>query len=188
MTRMRQLADQIISNLVQDLFDLPIMGNLFRPHYVERMVIIGLGDGFKLVSTDWAGWDIESDEGFRIEIKQSAARQTWTDRPSLAGKTTSGSFDIAPRTGYWSEGGSKWIVKPGRHAHIYIFAWHPIANIEIADHRDPAQWRFFVVPSNQLPPRQKTISRTVVEKRWASVSFERLRQETLQQIRRLPRD
>lgn len=161
------------------------MGNIYRPHYVERMITIGLGDGFKLVSAEWASWDIESDDGIRIEVKQSAARQTWTDLPSRAGKATSGSFDIAPRTGYWAEGGSKWIAEPGRHAHIYILAWHPVADAKKADHRDPAQWRFFVVPSSQIPPKQKTISRTVVEKRWTPISFEQLRRETLKEISRL---
>ena len=39
-----------------------------------------------------------------------------------------------------------------------------IADETEADHRDPAQWLFFIVPAKQLPQDQKTISRTVVEK------------------------
>ena len=182
---MLRITDQIFSSLIRDLFDVPIMGNLYRPHYVERMVAIGLGEGFKLVSADWAGWDIEGPKGLRIEVKQSAARQTWTDRPSLAGKPTTGSFDIAPRKGYYSDGGSEWVPKPGRHAHIYILAWHPIADETEADHREPAQWLFFIVPANQLPQDQKTISRTVVEKRWSAVRFEQLREMTLNTSKKL---
>lgn len=185
---MPRISDQIFSSLIRDLFDLPIMGNLHRPHYVERMVAIGLGEGFKLVSADWAGWDIEGQDGLRIEVKQSAARQTWTDRPSLAGKPTKGSFDIAPRKGYFSEGGAEWVPKSGRHANIYILGWHPIVDNTKADHRDPAQWMFFVVPAKQLPPNQKTISRTVVEKRWSAVRFEQLRDTILDEVSKLLMD
>jgi hypothetical protein len=176
---MNAIANEIFSSLVRDLFDRPIMGNLYRPHYVERMVALGLGEGFRLMSADWSGWDIEGGDGLRIEVKQSAARQTWTDRTSLEGRTTPGSFDIAPRTGYWAEGGTKWVPKPGRHAHVYILAWHPVSEVSKADQRDPTQWRFFVVPSKDLPPDQKSIARTVVEKRWPPVGFHRLREFTL---------
>lgn len=46
---------------------------------------------------------------------------------------------------------------PGRPADAYIFAWHPIVEHEVADHRHPEQWRFFVLPE-QILPNQKTIS------------------------------
>ena len=40
-------------------------------------------------------------EGSRLEIKQSAAQQTWSGARQLV---TRGAFDIAPRTGYYYEG------------------------------------------------------------------------------------
>ncbi len=36
---------------------------------------VDLGDEWKLVSANWSGWDIESRDGIRVEVKQSAARQ-----------------------------------------------------------------------------------------------------------------
>jgi hypothetical protein len=54
-----RLADKVFFSLIHDLFDVPIMSNLYRPEYVERLVERSLGAGFRLVSTDWAGWDIE---------------------------------------------------------------------------------------------------------------------------------
>ena len=178
-SNMQIIRSQIYSDLINTLFDRPIMGNLYRPHYVERMVALGLGNGFKLMSADWSGWDLEYRDGARIEVKQSAARQTWTDQSSFAGRPTVGSFDIAPRTGFWADGASKWIEKPGRLADVYIFAWHPVTDPDVADHRDPSQWVFFVVPTCELPTGQKTISRTVVEKTWKPVLFEQLREATL---------
>ncbi len=97
---MNTLHREITNQIVTDFYDQPIMSNLSRPHYIERMIILGLGDEWKLVSANWSGWDIESRDGIKVEVKQSAARQVWTDRPSLAGRTTKGQFDIAPRTGY----------------------------------------------------------------------------------------
>ncbi|GLI91475.1 hypothetical protein [Methylocystis echinoides] len=174
-----QLAANIFQDLIGELFDRKVMGNLYRPHYVERLVVKGLGEGFSLTSADWSGWDIEHSCGVRIEVKQSAALQTWTGRESVNGRTTPGSFDIAPRTGYFDGGSTLWVKHPGRPAQIYIFAWHPITELDVCDQRDPAQWRFFVTPACELPEKQKTISRRVVETRWSAVGFDELRNALL---------
>jgi hypothetical protein len=171
---MTDIVQSILADLVRDLFDQRIMSNLFRPHYVERLVQAALGDDYRLVSADWAGWDIDGPNGLRIEVKQSAARQTWTDRPSLGGKLTRGTFDIAPRTGYYDHGGD-WVPSTGRPAHIYIFAWHPIGELEHADHRDPTQWRFFVVATDDLPRGQKTISLGKISQASEEIDFAQLR-------------
>lgn len=162
------MKDQIFRNIVDDFYDVPIMSNLARPHFVERMIALTLVPNWKLVSADWAGWDLERTDGVRAEVKQSAARQTWTDGPSMQGRPTRGVFDIRPRTGYWTEGGATWVPREGRLADIYILAWHPISEPDVADHRIPAQWRFHVVPEAELPV-QKTISLPVVERHWPSV-------------------
>ena len=44
-----------------------------------------------------------------------------------------------------------------RAADLYIFGWHPETRDELADHGDPEQWEFIVVPTEQLPDRQKSI-------------------------------
>jgi len=168
---MSEFSDQIIQQIVHDFYDTRIMSNLVRPHYVERMVAAALGDGWRLVSADWAGWDIQGHDGIRLEVKQSAARQTWTGHPSLEGRSTRGVFDIAPRTGYWTDGGAQWLVSSGRPADVYIFAWHPVEDAALADHRESAQWQFFVVPEAELPTAQKTISLSTVRRRWEPFGF-----------------
>ena len=170
-----EFVGRVLASISNDLYDQPIMTNNIRPHYVERIIVHALGDGWHLVSADWAGWDIEGASGVKIEIKQSAARQTWTDQPGSEGKPSKGVFDIKPRTGYWAEGGATWIERPGRNADIYIFAWHPIFDPTEADHRDPHQWEFYVAPERELPPLQKSISRSVLEKNWLAVGFDDLR-------------
>ena len=57
------------------------------------------------------------------------------------------------RTGRW-ENGVDWIEEPGRSSHLYVFAHHPICD-ETADHREPRQWRFYVVPTTRLPDTKR---------------------------------
>jgi len=165
-----KLPTLIFDEIIRDLFDQPVFSNLYRLYYVERMVALALGEGFSLVSADWAGWDIEGPEGVRIEVKQSAAWQTWSDVSARA-RPSRGIFDIAPRTGHWSDGGARWVDNAGRQAQIYVFAWHPVSDAERVDHRDPQQWRFYAVPASELPGGQKTIRQSVVARRWPEIQF-----------------
>jgi hypothetical protein len=48
------------------------------------------------------------------------------------------------------------VHQPGRAAAIYVFAYHPVFDVALADHRIPEQWEFYVVPASRLP-RQKSI-------------------------------
>ncbi len=90
---MNALHREITNQIVTDFYDQPIMSNLARPHYIERMIILGLGDEWTLVSANWSGWDLESRDGIRVKVKQSAARQVWTDRPSLEARTAMNGLD-----------------------------------------------------------------------------------------------
>ena len=139
-------------------YDRPIMNNVQRGDYVECMIAAALGAEWRLTSEDgwdWAAWDCEhAVSGARLEIKQSAARQPWdgeTERPRR-----NPVFDIAPRKGYWPKDGGAWVANPSRPADVYVFAWHGEVD-EHADHRDDAQWRFFVVAESCLPAGQKSI-------------------------------
>jgi len=123
---MDDLPKQIFAQIIRDLFDQLVISNLYLPHYVERMIALALGEGFELVSADWSGWDIESSDGVRIEVKQSAAWQTWSDVTGEP-KPSRSVYDISAPTGHWIDGGATWVAKAGRQAHLYVFAWHPIA-------------------------------------------------------------
>ena len=69
------------------------------------MVALALGPEWKLPCEhrwDWAPWDIEHESGARIEVKQSAVRQTW-DREEVAERRNP-SFNIALRKGIFNSG------------------------------------------------------------------------------------
>ena len=131
------------------MFDTPVMSNTLRSLYVEAQIGVLLGPTWRSVGADWAPYDFESDTGVKLEVKQSAARQTWTQT-----RPTRPSFDIRPRTGRYD--GAASIPEAGRAADVYVFAWHP-RTVDV-DQRDETQWEYYVVPTVDLPPNQATIS------------------------------
>ena len=153
----KALHRRILTTLMRR-YDTPVINNIHRADYVECLVVFALGSDWSLTwanGWDWAAWDCQHASGARLEVKQSAARQSW-DREALAPRRTP-SFDIAPRTGYWTQDGSRWVDSPGRPADLYVIAWHDERRSGHADHRDPNQWLFFVVAEQDLPTDGKNI-------------------------------
>jgi hypothetical protein len=149
-----------------------LIQNNLRSIVVEAMVAKALGSAWRWSSADWAPYDFEGPNGIRLEVKQSAAQQTWSTPASKPSKPL---FDIAARKGFFAQGpaGSVWTARIGRNADIYVFARNDVVGDQ-ADHRDPAQWRFYVVPAHDLPAT-KTVGIAVL--RVVPVSFEQLEQE-----------
>ena len=147
----------------QSAFGAPLIQNNLRALVVETIVEFALAPNWKRCGADWSGWDFQHLDGMRLEVKQSARRQTWAS-PKFPAPPR---FDIAERTGYYE--GPTWIAKPGRPAQIYIFALHEVID-ETADHRDALQWSFYVVPAGKLPAT-KSLSASAVEALSTAVRF-----------------
>ncbi len=128
------------------IFGKPLVTNVYRSVLVEAMVATVLPAGWSWTSADYASCDFTHQDGTRLEVKQSARKQTWSSvQPSPP------SWDIKPRTGFWV-GGIDWHPHdtPTRNSDIYLFGLHPLTHAG-ADHRDPSQWCFFVIPTTRLP-------------------------------------
>lgn len=123
-----------------------LITNIHRGLVVEAIVACALEPDWCWCSQDYSSWDFERSDGLRLEVKQSAARQSWAE---VSAPPSRCSFDIAARTGRY-ESGSRWVGEPGRNAHIYVLAHHPIFDAT-ADHTDSVQWRFYVIPAKLLP-------------------------------------
>ncbi|WSH64901.1 hypothetical protein U8Q05_25780 [Rhizobium ruizarguesonis] len=164
--------EEIIEAAANAMFGNTLVNNVHRAILVEALVSRALNADWTWVSKDWAWCDFIHQGGTRLEVKQSAARQTWHkdgDPPSKS------SFDIAARQGAWE--GSKWIPGNGRNAEIYVFGHHPLTGAE-ADHADPVQWVFHVVPTSLLPPPpRRVISLAALAGLSRSVHVEELGQE-----------
>ncbi len=160
-------TDELAQLVGERLFGKPTVQNNFRGELVETIVALALGDEWLHCAADWAGWDFQSAQGLRLQVRQSAAKQTW-----ISTKAMRPSYSIKAAAGYWE--GPLWHARPGRQTDIYVFAWHPLTT-EDADHRDIGQWRFWVVAERDLPPKQKSISLKTLERKFGSgVSFHEL--------------
>jgi len=159
---------EIVRKASDAAFGQKLVVNYLRSIIVEAIVDSALNSDWTWCSTDWNGWDFEHQDSTRLEVKQSASRQSWATNRE---KPRQAQFDIAPRKGYWI-GGSEWNPTLGRHAHIYVFAHHPVVD-EIADHRDPSQWDFYVVPTLSLPDLRQ-IALSEVRRLATQLAFARL--------------
>jgi hypothetical protein len=121
-------VDEIRAKVCAAAFGSPLASNIYRGLVAEIIVGAALGPEWELCSGDWRGWDCEHPTGLRLEVKQSAARQTWTGTR----KATVPIFDIRTRTGYFDRADG--VADPRRFAHINVFAHHPIMHTS-ADHR-----------------------------------------------------
>jgi hypothetical protein len=137
--------DDVRAEASRVAFGARLVQNNLRALVAEVIVDYALQSAWERCSGDWKGWDFKHrTDDTHLELKQSARRQTW----SSAGSPQSPRFDIAERAGYYE--GSVWTAHKGRNADIYVFGFHP-RDDETADHRDAAQWVFYVVPVSKLP-------------------------------------
>ena len=169
-----------IQRMLLERTNTPLISNVWRGDYIECLVSTALEPEWSVTSAsgdDWAAWDLEHPSGARLEVKNSAARQSW-DRSGeeLRRRPT---FDIKPRQGYWLSSNGEWtkVNAPGRQADVYVFAWHDEIREDVADHRVASQWQFFVVNERTLPPNQKSISLSRLADLVKPVRFEVLRAE-----------
>ena len=166
--------DHALERLIERIYQPRLIENSYRGAYVECLIEIALGEPWTLTRS-WASWDLEHPtSGARIEIKSSARLQTWTAHaPPQAARPPQ--FDIPPHAGYYANGDADWVdTAPIRHADLYIFAWHDQADPDTADHHNPDQWQFFVVPEPQLPPGQKSIGLNPLRKLAAPCAYDQL--------------
>jgi hypothetical protein len=150
------IAQEVVAAAATAAFGRPLVQNNLRAMLVEAMIDAVLPDTWTWVSADWAECDFRRSDKVRLEVKNSAARQSWASSKPYAGL-----FDIGARTGRWVNG-NEWVAEPGRNAEIYVLAFHPVFD-DSADHRNPMQWQFYIVPASALPPI-KTISLSRVQK------------------------
>jgi hypothetical protein len=138
---------EVVERLTRRLYGSPIVRNDARGELVEEIVAAALEPDWQLCSTEWASCDlVHRANKLRIQVKQSAAKQTWH---GIDARRPRPYFSIKEKVGRW-ERGDQWVEERGRNADLFIFAWHPVTDAG-ADHRDPQQWQFFVVAERDLP-------------------------------------
>lgn len=135
-----------VAKTTEALFGQPLVTNVYRGVLVEAMIAEALAGSWQWVSRDWAPHDFENPGGLRLEVKQSALLQSWATKPGIKWRP---SFDIALRKKTWCEDATAWADGATR-PEIYVFAFHPVTDRSVADHRDPMQWEFYPVRETNL--------------------------------------
>ena len=144
-TQLMVNPSEIVQIAAERAFGSRLVTNSNRGLIVEAIVSTVLCPEWHWCSEDYHCCDFMHPSGTQLEVKQSAASQSWKSKvPTVA------RWDVGTRKGYWE--GDTYVARPGRNAEIYVLAWHPVTDREQADHRDPAQWQFFVVQADALPP------------------------------------
>ena len=170
-------VQEVVDLVAKRLLGSRIIQNSMRGDVLETIVDAGLGPPWRHCSGDWAAWDFRRDDGVRIQVKQSAAAQSWDPDPSSGvqpptRKPSAVRYSIDYRSGFFE--GAKWIRHQGRHAEVFIFAWHGETR-EFADQRDAEQWAFFVIAEHSLPALQKSVTLTWLLQRVLPVGIRDLR-------------
>lgn len=98
------------------MFDVPVMQNNLRGLWVEVMVCELLGSKWQHTGNDWAAWDLEGPRGTRIEVKQSAKKQSW------GASKNSPRFSIAAAKGHYPDG--KTYIENASGLHRTAYAGH----------------------------------------------------------------
>ena len=115
-------SKDVTQKIYNSIFDKPLIMNVMRGYVVEAIIAMVLEPDWKWCSGDYSSWDFERDDGKRLEVKQSAIKQSWEALPHTKPKP---SFDIKARTGRY-EKGTIFVKDPGRAANLYVFAYHGI--------------------------------------------------------------
>lgn len=161
--------------LIKKLYSGPILNNSHRGDFVEMMVLSALGPGWEHVGLGWNLWDLQRGteaDRVRIQVKQCAARQLW-------GKTKFMSLQFA-----WKEHAPNYIRRDfptealedrGWFCELFVVGVHPVEDETLCDQTDSTQWRFMVVPANELKPGQSSMVLSKAMMRWPLVGLSDLK-------------
>jgi hypothetical protein len=150
----RRSTSPISATLARRLFEQPIIHNQFLKEFVKELVLHSLWN-YQWRVDDGAAqdWDLEHLDGCFLKVVCSSACQL---RPTGFVGAQYPVFCIGQRPGAGSDVHQK--------ADLYLFAWHPVPQLRRADHRDPQQWQFFLIPVRLLPEKKKTLGLRPVQK------------------------
>ncbi|MYW69941.1 hypothetical protein GTY65_38700 [Streptomyces sp. SID8379] len=112
-----------------------LVTNTSRGLLAQYLVHTALGSTTR--PDEWDCYDVEGDDGLRVEVKASAYLQSWEQR-ELSRVT----FSVEKRRKWTSANGFS--GEPTHNADAYVFAVHTATRHEEYDPLDVSQWEFYV--------------------------------------------
>jgi hypothetical protein len=146
-------SDRIRAKLSAALFDQKLIQNNLRGIWMEYVVAEALGANFRLVGQDWHAWDIEWGEQkakypdrVRIQVKNTSRTQTWGKKLQLY-TDCQWTISLRNRPSYFDKYNPEIPCEQyGFHCELFVLCHHPEEDWCLADHRDLAQWDFYLLP------------------------------------------
>ena len=148
-------------------------GNTFRGWLAEYLVALDLGIAHG-VRSGWIAYDLEMEDGTKVEIKSSAYVQHWKQKGLSTPR-----FSIRPALG-WDPDTDTYTEHPRRASDYYVFCLHKHRDQATLDVLNVSQWTFFVIPTKAIDDKldsQKSVGVTTLRRIGAcEVPFGKIRQ------------
>jgi len=103
----------------------------------------------KATRTEWDAYDLETENGIKIEIKSAAYLQSWKQN-----NLSQISFDIAPTKG-WNAKKNEYSMESKRQSDFYVFCLLHHKDKKSVDPTQLDQWTFYVLPTEVLDKQKR---------------------------------
>jgi len=121
-----------------------LLSNATRGRLAEFIVASAVGINRTAVRNEWSAYDLESDDGIKIEVKSAAYVQSW--HQNALSKIQ---FTIKPAL-YWDADTNKQAKEKKRHADVYVLCLLHHDNKSTIDPLNLDHWEFYVLATKQL--------------------------------------
>lgn len=121
-----------------------LLSNATRGRLAEFIVASAIGINRTAVRDEWSAYDLESDEGIKIEVKSAAYVQSWYQ--SALSKIQ---FTVKPAL-YWDADTNKQSKEKKRHADVYVLCLLHHDDKSTIDPLNLDHWEFYVLATKQL--------------------------------------
>ncbi len=150
-----------------------LVSNVTRGRLAEFIVAKALGISTDGVRNEWDAYDLETEDGVKIEVKSAAYLQSWHQE-----RLSRITFRV-PKTRSWDPDSNRLENEAKRPADVYVFAVLAHQDKSTVDPLNVNQWRFYVLPTRILDERtrsQHSITLKTLERLSSgSVLFQELR-------------
>lgn len=126
-----------------------IVSNATRGVLAEFIVVRALGNVPSDVRSEWDAYDLETEDGIKVEVKSAAFIQSWHQK--IFSRI---SFNVQKKLVWDEEKGYE--DEARRPADVYVFALLKHKEKNSIDPLNLNQWEFFVLPTEVLNLRQRS--------------------------------
>jgi len=153
-----------------------LVSNATRGRLAEFIVANALGISVRGVRNEWSPFDLQTEEGVKVEVKSAAYIQSW-----FQSKLSAISFRT-PKTRAFDPETNRLESEAKRQADVYVFAVLKHQDKSTIDPLNLDQWEFYVVPTAILNARTRSqfgITLTTLRGFCTPIGYTGLRAEVL---------